>query len=764
MRNLVADSQNIFEGRMTNRMRNPWNANTWDAVAQYRFVQRHGRAAAVEFVRANGGVNSFAYSREPFAVLGTKYIGAGFLMGVDVAPVLNREQVLTAAFNFGTSMVATIAGTAVAAITASFNLGFAGSAATNVIASITANAALGFNVAVSFSSDANLSAAFSLGLTQSPVLQLERDIAAAFDLGFLQSESLMLADNISMSASLGFDTAVALSFEQMLTVAPATGISMAATLNREVNLSAQPSVGMSLSALVGLEKDLTAAMGLGFTETAAPSLERDLVVAASLGFSHAATITTSATIVPAVTTFTSGSGNFTVPAYDVLVVECIGGGSGTAGVWDPVPSGVLSISQGGNGGTSSVTVGATNIVANGATSGARYFCVRAATTLTSGAGATGGTATGGDLNITGAAGGGATGTVGTSATGGNGNAGSGNASSFKTAAGGTDSDSLISTRTTCTAAGGVGAPPSGAANKLNGGTNEVLSTDGGAAGGYSRKIYVNGVTVGAPSVGDSLAYAVGAGGTTGVATQSGLWVDGAAGNGGQVRFSVFANTNAGGNDSKTKLLLHFEGANGAVIVDDSSASAHSFTPVGSVVLDTAKKTFGSTSMKFPGTTGSHINGDATASADFTFGTGDFTIDFHINFGSVAGTQVIYDGRPASSTGVWPLLFLTGSNLQWFVSNAARITGAPAGGWAISTDYHVAIVRASGSTIMYVNGTQVGSTYTDANSYLVVPNLGPRIGESVDAGSALNANVDEFRISKGIARWTSSFTPPALAYS
>ncbi len=84
----------------------------------------------------------------------------------------------------------------------------------------------------------------------------------------------------------------------------------------------------------------------------------------------------------------------------------------------------------------------------------------------------------------------------------------------------------------------------------------------------------------------------------------------------------------------------------------------------------------------------------------------------------------------------------------------------------STWYHIAVCRASGSTKMFINGTQTGSTYTDANNYGTSAPLG--IGTYWSAGSpvttlTLNGYIDDLRITKGYARYTSNFTPPTTTF-
>jgi hypothetical protein len=68
--------------------------------------------------------------------------------------------------------------------------------------------------------------------------------------------------------------------------------------------------------------------------------------------------------------------------------------------------------------------------------------------------------------------------------------------------------------------------------------------------------------------------------------------------------------------------------------------------------------------------------------------------------------------------------------------------------------------------MFINGTQSGSTYTDSNNYGTTAPLG--IGTYWASGSpatvsTLNGYIDDLRITKGYARYTSNFTPPTSAF-
>ena len=74
-----------------------------------------------------------------------------------------------------------------------------------------------------------------------------------------------------------------------------------------------------------------------------------------------------------------------------------------------------------------------------------------------------------------------------------------------------------------------------------------------------------------------------------------------------------------------------------------------------------------------------------------------------------------------------------------------------------------MVKNSGSTRLYINGTQSGSTYTDTNDYgSTSPLIIADYGVPVSGANQLNAYIDDLRITK-YARYTSNFTPPTSAF-
>lgn len=196
----------------------------------------------------------------------------------------------------------------------------------------------------------------------------------------------------------------------------------------------------------------------------------------------------------------------------------------------------------------------------------------------------------------------------------------------------------------------------------------------------------------------------------------------------------------------------------AMHMDDAGLSdlkGHAVTLSGNAARSSAQSKFGGYSAAFDG------SGDLVAlasSSDFAFNTGDFTIEFWY-WQSVAGTAFLVDCRPNSSTnGAYVCLYISSATISLYVSSAVRITS---GAVTTGTWNHVALCRSGGSTRLFVNGAQAGSTYADTTSYISSP---VNIGASGSLASVLNGYIDDLRITKGVARYTANFTVPAEAFA
>ena len=229
-----------------------------------------------------------------------------------------------------------------------------------------------------------------------------------------------------------------------------------------------------------------------------------------------------------------------------------------------------------------------------------------------------------------------------------------------------------------------------------------------------------------------------------------------------IRAGLWPPSNAGADPyfENVTMLLSGDGTNGAQnnTFLDSSTNNFTITRNGNTTQGTFtpfSKPDGRWSNYFDG------NGDyltVASNAAFGYGTGDFTIEFWYYPTSFAASSlpIILDQRSGQSNEVVPTIYTeTNGTLHYYVNGANRITGT-----ALTTNtwYHIAVARSGTSTKMFVNGAQVGSTYTDTNTY-VTSNVGIGANAGSPSGYYIFGYLSNLRIVKGTAVYTAAFTTP-----
>ena len=176
---------------------------------------------------------------------------------------------------------------------------------------------------------------------------------------------------------------------------------------------------------------------------------------------------------------------------------------------------------------------------------------------------------------------------------------------------------------------------------------------------------------------------------------------------------------------------------------------------GNAKLSTSIKKFGIASLALDG-----VGDYATVSSqpDFDFGASAWTLEAWIyRTVDTGASQILFDFRTATSQAV-PNIFLSATNVPGYLVNGSQvITGGAA--IPLNTWTHIAVAKSGTSTKLFVNGTQSGSTYTDNNTYIQCPLT---LGARFDGTLAFNGYIDDVRISKGIARYTTTFIAPTTA--
>ena len=211
--------------------------------------------------------------------------------------------------------------------------------------------------------------------------------------------------------------------------------------------------------------------------------------------------------------------------------------------------------------------------------------------------------------------------------------------------------------------------------------------------------------------------------------------------------------------SQTVLSLHFDGANGSTLFTDRTGKT--VTTYGNAKIDTALAKIGYSSGVFDG------GGDGLSvpnSADFSFGSGDFTVELIVQPAGITPWGV-FVGKRTSIAVVAPFVILFDGSWSGAVRAYASTSGSSwdallasstvlqVGNW-----YHIALVRYSGTLSLYING--VLSASGAITGALMSNTSAVFVGMDVDAANSLNGRINFLRVIKGAAVYTDNFTPPS----
>jgi hypothetical protein len=211
--------------------------------------------------------------------------------------------------------------------------------------------------------------------------------------------------------------------------------------------------------------------------------------------------------------------------------------------------------------------------------------------------------------------------------------------------------------------------------------------------------------------------------------------------------------------SNVSLLLNFDGVNNATSTIDLSPTPNTVTFNGNAKLSNVEKKFGETSLYLDGS-GDYLT--LPTSDDLNFGVGDFTIEAWIYKTRSNSLESIFACGPNGSNGFGLAFYAGGGNRIGIIQGGSgtaiieQPTTFPLNQWV-----HVAVSRASGSALLFVDGTLVSTTNTafvwNSGAYTAY------IGRWMDGVSfEFNGYIDDLRITKA-ARYTANFTPPSAPY-
>jgi hypothetical protein len=181
------------------------------------------------------------------------------------------------------------------------------------------------------------------------------------------------------------------------------------------------------------------------------------------------------------------------------------------------------------------------------------------------------------------------------------------------------------------------------------------------------------------------------------------------------------------------------------------------TKYGTPTTDTTIKKFGASSLELNGTT-DYLG--VASNNDFGFGTGDYTVEGFFYFNSVASVTNLFDFRAGAGSDVAPLVYIdAGGELRFYSYSADRITGSTL---VADTWYHIAVSRNGNDTKLFLNGQSQGTWTVSPVDYDIAKPL--IIGARWDGANKFDGYIDEFRVTKDLARYTANFVTPSSEFA
>lgn len=211
-------------------------------------------------------------------------------------------------------------------------------------------------------------------------------------------------------------------------------------------------------------------------------------------------------------------------------------------------------------------------------------------------------------------------------------------------------------------------------------------------------------------------------------------------------------------DSYTKLLMPFDSDYSDI------ATSKVFNNAGGVSISTSSPKFGAGSALFSGASNSYLYSTSNY-VDYAFIANDFTIDcwFKHSGTGVASETIIYT---YGSYGSGIKIVVKDTTVECyargeyndFASVISPVATPRDGEW-----HHIALVRYYRYFTLYLDGVG-GTPVTDKTTLVILqPTREVMIGCQSPGTNQFYGYLDELRVSRGKARWTSNFTPPTAPY-
>lgn len=208
------------------------------------------------------------------------------------------------------------------------------------------------------------------------------------------------------------------------------------------------------------------------------------------------------------------------------------------------------------------------------------------------------------------------------------------------------------------------------------------------------------------------------------------------------------------------LLCGFNDTDGSQIFIDESPAAHTLGFNGATHIDTAQSVFGGSSLLLDG---NFDWVDASDSADWHFGSGDFTIEGWFRFASNTTTMgLVTQWNTTGNQRGWMFLY-RGADATDTVGFSRSTNGSGSeplfatSAWTptLNTWYALCVERSGSTWRIYIDGVMLGTQTESITLFNSTSQL--YIGGTLSSGGdklEFNGWIDEVRITKGVARYAS----------
>ena len=193
---------------------------------------------------------------------------------------------------------------------------------------------------------------------------------------------------------------------------------------------------------------------------------------------------------------------------------------------------------------------------------------------------------------------------------------------------------------------------------------------------------------------------------------------------------------------------------------------------GNVLTKAGNVTSSNTQRKFISSSAVYLDGVSdsisfTAGYDdplYNFGAHDWTLEGWFYIQTLTGGKNLFSFLRAGTNEAVPHIYTSNTDLRYYVSATDRINGT--GALTVNTWHHIAVTRSGNDHKLFVDGTQVGSTWTNGQTYVQGrPVLGDYHSSlnTLTNAQTTHGYVQDLRVTKGLARYTANFTPPTAEF-